>query len=214
MSLNDWNTYSTVSPQNLEVQIVPSRDNPERKCLNVIGVTGELYLVPREQENTNRGQISGCFRTVYLTDDLPGDSEIRIYCMLSQEDIRESGHVYVTCLQGTRRVSLLKYTEGLCSYPESLVSLRLPKIPPKAIFGLMWGQSDAFEGVLFRGILGLDVTMPEKMVRLFDYLDTNEPLLDTVAEGFGVCINEPEFTSVCFEKTALHSIEFADPSAK
>src|SRR6267378_2537784 len=75
-------------------------------------------------------------------------------------------------LRGDRRVSLLKYTEGLRTSPNILVTLRLPAEYKHGMFGLLWAYTPLIRpGVFFRCMLRAHSS--QKSFCLFEYLDNN-----------------------------------------
>lgn len=208
MALNDWDRYLT--PDCNMVLIV--KEGEPYNCLDTRGDRGDMYLLPRRDYNL-RGHSAGCFRVLFTKHIFPASSEVRIYTMLSQEDITREGSCYAVALDGNQQVILYKYLEGgLSSTPQVLCSLRLPGDYKKGVFGLMWVHDPAVrEGVFFRGLLCLDPKNPQNAYRLFDYVDTDSPLVTTCGEGFGLSISQKNYTQVFFEKTALHQLHYKDP---
>ncbi len=212
MSLNNWVRYSCPS---CDVVVKTFRHKEtQRNVLDVQGYKGQFYMLPQKEHNI-RGHTSGCFRILFTkTPDFPPTSEIRIYCMVSEENLVDNrGSCYVAALNGNRQVSLYKYTKGINTDPEVLCSLRLPAEYRQGVFGLMWAYNPAVrEGLFLRGLLSVDPKNSQNAYRLFDYVDTNDPLVISDGEGFGVSIPEQQSTQVYFERTSLHLLRYIDPS--
>src|ERR1700704_156176 len=129
MNLSHWKSY--IAPTDTII-LLDTLSAPEETCIYLTGEEGHFYLLPQKIANekgdfkTYGGSMSGCLWTYFHKQCFSELSEIRIYCMMSQKDVRKKGACYVAALHGDRRVSLLKYTEGLRTSPNILVTLRLP----------------------------------------------------------------------------------------
>lgn len=216
MSIADWVPYVTPkgSISHCIGTIQDGSDTPKR-FLNIEGEKkGHFYLLPNEEHAAGiRGQMSGCFRTLYRQEVFPLTSEIRIYCMMSQENLQRGASCYAAGLTGDRRIILYKYSRGLVSIPEVLCSLRLPGLYRQGVLGLMWSYNPRMvEGVFLRSFLSVKPEDPQQTFRLFDYLDRDNPLTETIGEGFGVSLTQSDKTRVIFRKTALHAVAFQSDS--
>ena len=208
MSLTDWVPYrSEESDMKFDVE---TNQDTRKKVLSFRGTVGEVYLIP-EKKYGIRGHLSGCFRTLYTKKLMKPLDEIRIYCMMSADDVRTTGSCYVASLNTNRQVYLRKYTQGLINSGETLVCLRLPANYKRGVFGLMWIYDPLVRsGVFFRGLLSVNPEKPEETYRLFDCVDTDNPLLSSEGEGFGVYSSQDEsgITEIHIERTALHKIQY------
>ena len=206
MSINDWVSHKSLGSDITSEIILNEETN--KKALNFQGTNGEMYFLPKEQYNI-RGQLSGCFRLLYTKKTSPPLSEVRIYCMLSEEDVTTQGSCYVASINSNRQVFLRKYTQGLVGDSEVLACLRLPANYNRGVFGLMWTYDPVVRpGVFFRGLLSVKPDKPEDAYRLFDCLDTDNPLITSAGEGFGIYAEG--FTDALIERTALHKLQYTN----
>ncbi len=211
MSIQNWITNSCAT-SDIVVKRMQHAES-KRMALDMQGYEGTTFLVPRRDHNV-RGRLSGCFRTLFTkTQDFPEQSEIRIYCMMSDESLRVPGsYCYAAGLSGNKRITLYKYTNSIAESPEILCSLRLPAEYKRGVFGLIWVYNPQIrEGVFLRGLLSVDPQNPQNAFRLFDYVDTDNPLTQSDGEGFGLSIPLREYTHALFERTSLHAVQHHDP---
>ena len=208
MSLTDWVSHES-GTSNLTSEIVFNEET-HKKSLRFQGTLGELYFLPKKEFNI-RGQLSGCFRFLYTKKMSSPLSEVRIYCMMSKEDIHQDGSCYVASLNANKQVFLRKYVNGLSGESTLLACLKLPANYNRGVFGLTWAYDPLVRpGVFFRGLLSVKPDKPEDAYRLFDCLDTDNPLTTSDGEGFGVCIPTDGSTDILIERTALHKLQYTN----
>ncbi len=217
MGLDDWGKYRSAFA---DIHAVRIDGENGRKSLVLRGTKGYMYFLPKKDSTTmTRGIISGCFRVIYEIKEFSSLSEMRIYCMMSKEDIRENGNCYSIALHEGRRISLYKNFNGLDHNHQILTSLKLPSAYKRGILSLVWSYVPEIRtGVFLRGFLSVDPRDPKKTYRLFDYIDEDNPFTVSEGEGFGMLIGNDDddgidnkINSIIIEGVSLHSLKYNDP---
>lgn len=225
MNLSQWKKYVTPNETSILLSTIPASDHKHPfstgSVLHLTGESGHLYLLPHKVEDKkgslktySGGAVSGCLWTCFHKQAFPELSEIRIYCLMSQKDICKKGVCYVAALRGDRRVSLLKYTQGLQKSPETLLSLRLPTEYTHGMFGLLWAYYPEIRpGIFFRCMLNLrPFQTAQGPFRLFEYLETQGTFSSSKGEGIGVSsFDTTQTTHVSFARTEFHTLFLTDP---
>jgi len=208
MSLDDWVPLTT---GDLTFSVAPgaSFTRPDQDCLLAEGTTGTGYLVPKA-EHGMRGQVAGVMRTGFQKMFLAPDGEVRIYCMLSAEDIRTEGQCYAFAVNNAAEAFLLKYHDGLAQDPVVLQHVRLSFNPAIVYLGLLWVHDTGVfrDSTYLEGLMGTDVGNPGKQTKIFQYHDVRDPLLTSTAEGIGVRIADEALTQVMVDTTTLHRVKY------
>lgn len=211
MSLTNWMTYTSTGGT-LEPTVVSGEQDTSQTRLCLSGTQGHCYL--REPAQMS-GHLAASLRLTYSLDHFAAQAEMRVYCFLSQEDIREAGECYCIALCGDRSITLYQYHEGLSSVPEVLQKFRLPAVYHRGMLGVIWAHQPYFPGVFFRGFYGLSPQSetPQQMFHLFDYFDKVDYLTTSVGEAIGVSLFKSEEVPVhvFVDHLALLDVTFTDP---